>query len=171
MSTATGSEEPRPWTAARFEVVLRDLLTAAGSDPASTATFAEAGYTSSRYGLRLALPAGAVVYLQIIAARPPDGRSDEQGPPPPQLRAAALPGRGRTAMTAVERYLISVLTARQDPYVRWVEPLSALGGSIPYGLRITFHSGAIVCCYVAHALPSASSGSVPGTRFPSIQHI
>lgn len=165
--TGTAPERAEPWHAAGFQVLLREALAAAGDDPASLATFAEAGYTRSRYGLRLTLPAGAVIYLQIVAARPPDSRRSPVGTPPPQQRAAALPARGATQLTAVERHLIKALTARQDPLVRWVEPLSTLKTAIPFGLRVTFHNGAVVCCYVVHAVP-VKARSPLGGLFPSI---
>ena len=166
----TGQPAARPWEAAAFEVVLRRALLASGSDPAAVATFSECGYDHSRYGLRLALPAGAAVYLQIVAARPPDPRSGPEGSPPPRTRAPSLPGRGRTALTLVELHLVAALTALEDRRIRWVEPFSTLKGSIPFGLRVVFHCGATVCCYLVHAVPAGSTRP-HGGRFPSIRHI
>jgi hypothetical protein len=106
----------QPWQAAGFEALLRTALDEVSQGLATT--FAECGCAHSRYGLRLTLPAGAEVDLQLVSARPPDERGTAQGSPPPLQRAAALPAAGKTALTAVERHLIGVLTARQDPSVR-----------------------------------------------------
>lgn len=157
-------------SAAGFESLLREALLAAGDAPASVSAFSEIGYTRSLYGLRLTLPSGAGVYLQIIAARAADERRSAVGTPPPPQRAAALPSRGPTRLTAVERHLVRALTARRDERIRYVEPLSAAAGSIPFGLRVTFHSGAMVCCNVAHAVPPGERTSVGGV-FPSVAAI
>ncbi|GAA2970202.1 hypothetical protein GCM10010519_01790 [Streptomyces lactacystinicus] len=158
----------QPWQASEFESLLHTCLDENTRNQVQVATFAETGCTHSRYGLRLTLPTGAEVYLQIVAARPPDGRAEPQGTPPPRQRAAALPAVGKTPLTAVERHLIRALTARQDPFIRWVEPLSAANGAIPYGLHVTFHCGAVVCCYVAYLVPAGYSRPLGGP-YPALR--
>ncbi|MEU6405361.1 hypothetical protein [Streptomyces sp. NPDC046985] len=134
------------------------------------ATFDESGCTHSRYGLRLTLPTGVEVYLQIVAGQPADERRPAQGAPPIRQRSAPLPAAGKTALAAVELHLIDVLTARQDPFVQEVAPLSSSNGSIPYGLRVAFHSGAYVFCYVALLVPAGRTRPLGGL-FPSLSHV
>ncbi|MCX5215686.1 hypothetical protein OG689_41765 [Kitasatospora sp. NBC_00240] len=161
--------DDRPWEAGQFESLLKSLLTSEGGVSAVT-TFAEAGYTVSRYGLRLSLPSGAAVYLQIVSASAPDGRAPQQGTAPPRLRAAALPARGKTSLSAVERHLQAVLSSAGDRRIRLTEPYSARGASIAYGLHVRFHNGATVYCYVVHAL--APGTDVPrGRPFRSVRQI
>ncbi|MEU8759432.1 hypothetical protein [Streptomyces sp. NPDC048659] len=160
----------QPWQASEFESLLRACLDDNTANRGQVATFAETGCTHSRYGLRLTLPTSAEVYLQIVAARPPDARAEQQGAPPPRLRAAALPAVGKTPLAAVERHLIGVLTARRDPFIRRVEPLSAANGAIPYGLHVTFHCGAAVCCYVAYLVPAGYSRPLGGP-YPALHQV
>lgn len=160
----------QPWQACEFESFLRTCLDESPRSQGQIATFAETSCTHSRFGLRLTLPTGAEVYLQIVAARPPDGHAEPQGAPPPRLPAAALPAVGKTPLTAVEQYLAGVLTARQDPFIRRVEPLSAANGAIPFGLNVTFHCGAAVCCYVAYLVPAGYSRPLGGP-YPALRQI
>ena len=168
--TAATTGAPQPWDAAGFESLLRQALVAAGDDPDGVTTFAEAGYTRSRYGLRLALPSGATVHLQIVATRPPDQEGPRRGALPPKQHSAALPAQGKTSLSAVEQHLASALTAIGDPHIRRVEPLSSLGTAVPYGLRVVFHCRAVVCCYLVRATP-AGALHPRGGLFPSLRRI
>ncbi|MGA5442471.1 hypothetical protein ACPCKW_23540 [Streptomyces griseoincarnatus] len=158
--------------AAEFETFLKGLIEQDASASVRVATFAEAGYTISRYGLRITLPAGATIYLQIVSSGGPHRSADELGPPPPPHPPVVLPARGRTSLAAVEQYLGSVLTGSQDQRIRDVEVYGArpVRGAVPYGLNVTFHSGNRISCYIAHALRAGVNE--PGTRrFPSIRSI
>ncbi|MCG7522861.1 hypothetical protein MHW47_00125 [Streptomyces sp. OfavH-34-F] len=169
-SAAQRKLRPKPWEAAGFQNLLRACLSHDGADEGPVATFEESGCTHSRYGLRLTLPTGVQVYLQIVAGQPPDERRPAQGAPPLRQRSAPLPTTGSTALAAVELHLIDALTARQDPLVQAVTPLSSSNGSIPYGLRVAFHSGAYVFCYVALLVPAGWTRPLGGL-FPELSHV
>ncbi|MFJ9574657.1 hypothetical protein [Streptomyces bacillaris] len=161
---------PKPWEAAGFENLLRACLSQDGAAEGPVTTFGESGCTHSRYGLRLMLPTGVEVYLQIVAGQPPDERRPAQGAPPLRQRSAPLPATGRTALAAVELHLTDALTTRQDPLIQAVAPLSSSNGSIPYGLRVAFHSGAYVFCYVAFLIPAGRTRPLGGL-FPTLSHV
>ncbi|MBC7267414.1 hypothetical protein ACF09G_31545 [Streptomyces albogriseolus] len=158
--------------APEFEAFLKTLLEQDASASVSVATFAEAGYAISRYGLRMTLPAGATIYLQIVSSGGTRPAADHLGSPPPPTSPVALPARGRTPLAAVEEYLAAVLTGSRDRRIRDVEVYGArpVRGAVPYGLNVTFHSGARISCYVAHALRAGVNE--PGTRrFPSVRAV
>lgn len=169
-SAAPREHRLRPWEAAGFESLLRTCLSQDSDAGGRVAAFGEFGCTHSRYGLRLTLPTGVEVHLQIVAGQPADERRPAQGAPPPRQRSAPLPTAGKTALTAVELHLIDALTARQDPFVQEVTPLSSSNGSIPYGLRVAFHSGAYVFCYVAFLVPAGRTRPLGGL-FPSLSRV
>jgi hypothetical protein len=169
-SAAPHEHRLRPWEAAGFENLLRACLDHDSGAGGRVASFAESGCTHSRYGLRLTLPTGVDVYLQIVAGQPADERRPAQGAPPPRQRSTPLPTAGKTALTDVELHLIDSLTARQDPIIREVTPLSSSSGSIPYGLRVAFHSGAYVFCYVAFVVPASRTRPLGGL-FPSLMRV
>ncbi|MFI6112756.1 hypothetical protein [Kitasatospora sp. NPDC051164] len=160
----------QPWQACEFESFLRTCL---GESPRSQG----AGRHLRRDRLHpqpvrtAADPPHRRRGLPPDRGRPPSGRARRAtGAPPPRLRAAALPAVGKTPLTAVERYLVGVLTARQDPFIRPVEPLSAANGAIPFGLNITFHCGAAVCCYVAYLVPAGYSRPLGGP-YPALREV
>lgn len=158
--------------APEFQTFLKSLVEQDPSAAVGVATFAEAGYTVSQVGLRMTLPAGATIYLQIVSSGQPRPSADPLGPPPPATPPVVLPAHGTTALASVEEYLAAVLTGSQDRRIHDVEVYGArpVRGAVPYGLKVAFHSGARISCYVAHALrPGVSE---PGTRrFPSIRTI
>jgi len=67
------------------------------------------------------------------------------------LTGCAVPARllGFLAAEAEAGWIRPVLSSGHSLCIRWVEPLSTLRAAVPFGLRVTFHSGAVVCCYVA----------------------
>ncbi|MFE2934855.1 hypothetical protein [Streptomyces sp. NPDC059278] len=130
-------------------------------------SFEEAGYTECPFGVELWLPSGAVVYLQAVGADAPGHRPGTplppvHGDPLPVSKPVALPGEGPTEMAAVERWLRWRITTGQSAEISRVSLFQNRNGrnAVPYGLALTFHSGARVWLYFRHATPA---GRQPGT--------
>jgi hypothetical protein len=71
----------------------------------------------------------------------------------------------------VEQLLEATVVNSQDPRLLSVEIYSRrpVRGAVPFGVNVSFHSGARICGYIVH---TAAAGSArPGRRFPSAHEI
>ncbi|MFF9265858.1 hypothetical protein [Streptomyces longwoodensis] len=118
-------------------------------------SFAEAGYPLP-WGVELALPTGAVVYLQAVAD-PSGGARPAPGAGVPQAERVELPAEGPTELAAVERWLAWCLSA--SPRIGAVALFQHRRGrtSIPHGLAARTATGARLWVYVRHATPAGRS--------------
>lgn len=149
--------QPREFAAALLEWICAD-----GAGRART--FADAAYTDAPHGVQLALPSGAVVFLQVVGRAAPGIRVDHSpvhADPPPVTAAPELPTSGLTELAEVERWLVWRITHARSTQIKTVGVFHGRTGrrAIPHGLQVDFHSGARAWVYFRHATPA---GREPG---------
>jgi hypothetical protein len=130
----------------RFELWMRDLVT---PEVAKCQTYEEVGFQRSNSGLMITLHNGGTVNLQFTAKSAPGDAYDQpevirEGDAPAPVDSGPPIVGDPVRLADVEARLAALMMNSGSDELARVERFSTRDprGAVPYGLRITWHSGA-----------------------------